>query len=144
MAITAIELLETCRLAEDIWEHAPEPTHLVRAEIDGLWTAYERGARSGGDDPDDNLVKLVSLSAMLRAALDTVTLGSGRTDVLLGAWRDAEHALSLADRGTLAWLVASRAVEATRDAYHARVDAVLGRVRRNGTYPLQLHEERAS
>ena len=142
MAITAIELLETCRLAEDIWERVPERTLDVRCEIDGLWRAYERVVRSGGDDVDDTFVKLVSLSGTLRSALDTVTLGPVRTDVLLSAWRDAEHSLSRADRGTLTWLVASRAVEATRDAYHARVDVVLGRAERSVTYPLDLHEER--
>jgi hypothetical protein len=142
MAITAIELLETCRLAEDIWEHVPERTLLVRAEIDRLWRAYEQGVGSGGDDVDDTFVKLVSLSATLRSPRDTVTLGRVRTDVLLGAWRDAEHALSQVDCGTLAWLVACRAVEATRDAYHARVDVVLARVGRSVPYPVPLNEER--
>ena len=124
MADETIELLETCRVAEDIWEHLPEPTSGLRAEIDLLWKAYEQMTSSAGEDMGEYPAKLVALSANLRSASREVTHADVRTDVLLGAWRDAEHALSQTDPGTLSWLVACRAVEATRDAYHARVDAV--------------------
>jgi hypothetical protein len=120
----ASELLETCQVAEDIWEQASERTLSLRAEIDGLWTAYAQVLSSGAENVDDYLLDLLSLSAQIRFGTDQATLGEARTNTLLAVWREAEHALARTEPGTLPWLLACRGVEAARDAYHSRVDRI--------------------
>jgi hypothetical protein len=120
----ASELLETCRIAEDLWEHASERRIALRAEVDRLWKAYEAVRSGGRENVDDDIVDMVELSTKMRLNAQRATLGTARTEALLGAWRDAEHALMHGRPGSLSWLLACRAVEAARDAYHARVNAI--------------------
>jgi hypothetical protein len=120
----ASELLETCEVAEDTWEQASERTLSLRAEIDRLWTAYARVLSSGAEDVDEYLLDMLSLSAQIRLSTEQAARGRARTDTLLAAWREAEHALSRTEPGTLPWLLACRGVEAARDAYHSHVDRI--------------------
>jgi len=135
----ASELLETCRVAEDLWEHDSRRSVGLRAEIDRLWTAYEGVRSDGRKKVDDYVVEMVELSTRIRLNLERATLRSVRTEALLGAWRDAEHALTLRHPGTLSWLLACRAVESARDAYHARVNAIDAR---SGMSDLPLSDAR--
>jgi hypothetical protein len=99
----AAELLATCQLAEEIWEHVPERTPSLRLEVDRLWRAHELALASGREGIDEDVLTLVAVarSAHLPSCLDQAALGRTRTEVLLAAWRDAEHALSGAAPGTL-------------------------------------------
>ena len=125
MADKANEILETCRVAEEIWEQLPAPVTAIRAQIDRLWLAYERVSVGGTEVIDADLTDVVALSAHVRCRLDHAALSAARTETLLAAWREAEHDLSRTQPGTLSWLIACRALEAARDAYHARVNALL-------------------
>jgi predicted nuclease with RNAse H fold len=117
------ELLDTCRIAEDIWEREPERTTSLRAEIDRLWHAYEQ-VRSGSENVEDEVIDIVALCAQLQVSTDDAPMDGVPTNVLLAAWRDAERALSRTKPGTLPRLLACRALKAARDAYHAHVNAI--------------------
>ena len=136
MADIASELLVTCQVAEEIWEQAPERTTGLRAEIDDLWKAYELVLSSGGgENVDDHVIDMVALSAHFQFGLDHVPVDGVRTEALLATWRDADHVLSRSVPGTLLWLLACRALERARDAYHARVNAIVSPDRKQDAFP---------
>jgi hypothetical protein len=120
-------LLEACRVAEDNVEQLPDVTQreAIRIEIDGLRSLARRRARGGERAIATDAVPkgLIRPIEVLAAAKRVATAGT-RTEVVLAAWRDAESALSDTEPGSLASILACRAVRTARDAYHARIAAV--------------------
>jgi len=135
--VSATDLLETCRLAEEIWDASPERCPLVRDEIDGLWTAYTAmTSRADESSVTEEVASLVTWAARLRNFVGPSTSHGARTEFLLAAWRQADNDLSGVSPGTLKWLISRKTVEAARDAYHAWVDSIY----RNSTINAALGE----
>ena len=123
--VSATDLLETCRLAEEIWDAWPEQGPLVRDEIDALWAAYEAMTTHPNESiVTEEVATLVMGAALLRDCVEPRTSLGPRTESLLAAWRRAESDLSAASPGTLQWLISKKTVDAARDRYHAWIDSI--------------------
>jgi hypothetical protein len=127
MAVDATELLQACRVAEGLLELVPDAKRraAIRVEIEGLRSfARSRSPRGERQQARDVMPRLLMRSVEVLADVERVAVAGTRTEILLAAWRNAETAFSATTPGTLASILACRAVQTARDAYHARISAL--------------------
>src|SRR5215210_2612294 len=132
------ELLDACRVAEEVWNRMAEPMPAIRREIDALWEAYEAlGAHDGGPSVPPRLAAVVAVSAAFRRTNKEIGAAAGRTGAMLAAWRRAEEELSHTVPGTLTWAIMRGAVETAREAYQVRIASLSDATSDDGSIALE-------